>query len=131
MIVPAKWHHNPSTQRQSSAYSSAQRQSSAYPSTHRQLSACPIWNVGDVLYGGSWGLDCQVGTSKGHSPHRGSDGVHVSNPMASSCTMQLVHVTSLKPGGVATSCVASRGLGDDVDSCLVPSTCWHSSALWH
>ena len=31
VIVSAKWHHNPSTQRWSSAYSSAQRQSSAYP----------------------------------------------------------------------------------------------------
>ena len=40
-------------------------------------------------------------------------------------------ITSLKPGGSATSCMASRGPGDDAACCLVSSACWHSSALQH
>ena len=38
-------------------------------------------------------------------------------------------ITSLKPGGGATSCTASRGLGGDADSGIVSSTCWCSSTL--
>ena len=52
MIVPIKWCHDPSTQRQSSAYSSTQRWSSAYSSTQRWSSAYPLGEVGNVLYGG-------------------------------------------------------------------------------
>ena len=70
MTVPAKWCHNPS----------AQRQSSVLPPAKRWLSVHPLGEVGNILYGGPWGLNCQVGTPKGHSSHRGSDGVYVSNP---------------------------------------------------
>ena len=34
----------------------------------------------DVLYGGSWGLDCQIGAPEGHSPHGGGDGIHICHP---------------------------------------------------
>ena len=132
MIVPSEWHHTPSAQRQSSAYSSVQRQSSAYP----------VGEVCNVLYGEFQGLGCQVGALMATHP---MEVVTVSMyviPMASFCTMQLVHIvatvswivasscrgsggtsktvagngslcrqaiTSWKPGGGATSCTISRG----------------------
>ena len=70
VIVPTKWCHTSSAQRWSPANSSAQRWSSAYSSGE----------VGNVLYGGSWGLGHQVGAPKGHLPHGGSDGIHVHHP---------------------------------------------------
>ena len=60
---------------------------------------------------------------------RGSGGA--SKAVAGNRSLCRQGVTSLKSGGGATSCAASRGPGGDADSCLVPSTCWHSSTLRH
>ena len=59
------------------------------PSPQRWSSAYPLGEVSNVLYGGPWGLNCQVGIPKGHSSYRGSDGVHISNP----CGLILHNVT--------------------------------------
>ena len=144
VIVPAKWHNNPSAQRQSSA--------------------CPLRKVSNVLYGGSWGLIAKQGPPRATHP---TEVVTISMyviPMASSCTMQLVHIvataspivtsshrdsrgtskavagdgslhrqaiTSQKPGGGTTSCAISRGPVGDMDSGFVSSTHWCSSTLQH
>ena len=55
-----------------------QKWSSAYLSTQRQSLACPLGEVSDVIYGGSW--SCQVGAPKGHSPHGGGDIIHICHP---------------------------------------------------
>ena len=94
VIVPTKWHNNPSTQKQPSAYSSTQRQSSAYPSAQRQSSVYPLAEVCNVLYGKSQGLGCQAGASEDHPPHGGSDGIHVYHP----CGLILHNVTGTHCG---------------------------------
>ena len=98
MIVPTKWHHNPSTQRQSLAYPSTQRWSSAYLSTQGQSLACPLGEVSDVLYGGSW--SCQAGAPKGHLPHRGGDSIHIHHP----CGFVLHNVAGTHHGHSRLTC---------------------------
>ena len=70
-----------------------------------------------------------VFATAGVSSHRGSGGAL--RAVAGNGFLHRQAITSLKPEGSATSCTASRVPGDDADSCLASSACWHSSALWH
>ena len=59
-MVSARWHPNPSAQRQSLAY--------------------PLGEVSDIFNGGHHGMGSLAVAPEGHSPHRSGDGVHISYP---------------------------------------------------
>ena len=105
VIVPAEWCNNPSTQRWPSAYSSAQRWWSAYPCAQRQSSAYPLVEVctmSSMVSPGAWVARC--GPPRATHP---MEVVMVSMyiiPVASSCTMQLVHIMATVGSIVASSC---------------------------
>ena len=63
----------------------------------------------------------------GISSHRGS--WDASRAVVGNGSLLRQAIISLKPGGDATFCMASIGSGDDMDSFLASSACWHSSAL--